>query len=105
MYGHPSAYRVLIPFLARVVERITGIDAVYCMSGLVVLSAIGLFYSLRYLYTSFGSPKHAELIAFVGCEIVFLLVLWEMHIYDLATVMFFALELALLANRNFGYIT
>ena len=100
-HGRPSAYRVLIPFLSRVAEGITGIDIVYCMSGLVVLSAIGLFYSLRYLYSSFAPSERADIVAFLGCEITFLLILWEMHIYDLATVMFFALALALLANNKF----
>lgn len=99
--GKPGAYRALIPFLSRTVETLTGLDVVFCMSALVVLSAIFLYYSLRYLYKLFMGSDFADLFAFAVCEAAFLLVLGEMHVYDLATIMFFALGLALLAQKNF----
>lgn len=85
------------PFF-RALERLTGIHAVYCMILLVVLSSIGLFYSLKYLYTAFADDEYAGLFSCIGCEITFLLILLGVKVYDIATVMFFALSLGLLAR-------
>jgi len=99
----PFVYRVLIPFLARALEKITGIHAVYCMVFLVVLSSIGLFYSLKYLYKSFlENEEYARLFSFVGCELTLLLILIGVKPYDIATAMFFALSFGLLARGKFN---
>jgi hypothetical protein len=95
----PFVYRLLIPFLSRVLEGLTGFHAVYCMIFLVVLSSIGLFYSLKYLYQAFmENENYAGLFSFVGCEVTFLLILIGVKPYDIATAMFFALSLGLLAR-------
>jgi hypothetical protein len=99
----PFVYRVLIPFLSRALEKITGIHAVYCMVFLVILSSIGLFYSLKYLYKSFlENEEYARLFSFVGCELTLLLVLIGVKPYDIATTMFFALSFGLLARGKFN---
>jgi hypothetical protein len=100
--SRPFVYRLLVPFLARVLQGLTGIRAVYCMVFLVVLSSIGLFYSLRYLFAAFkGNDEHAGLFSFFGCELTLLLILIGVKVYDIATVMFFALSFGLLARRRF----
>ncbi len=99
----PFVYRVLIPFLSRALEKITGFQAVSCMIFLVVLSSIGLFYSLKYLYKSFlENEEYARLFSVVGCELTLLLILIGVKPYDIATVMFFALSFGLLARRKFN---
>jgi hypothetical protein len=99
----PFVYRVLIPFLSRVLEGLTGFHAVYCMIFLVVLSSIGLFYSLKYLYQAFiENQNDAGLFAFAGCELTFLLILIGVKPYDIATAMFFAISLGLLAHGKFN---
>jgi hypothetical protein len=99
----PFVYRVLIPFLSRALEEITGFHAVYCMIFLVVLSSIGLFYSLKYLYKSFlENEEYARLFSFVGCELTLLLILIGVKPYDIATAMFFALSFGLLARGKFN---
>jgi hypothetical protein len=99
----PFVYRLLVPSLARVLEKLTGIPAVPCMIFLVVLSSVGLFYSLRYLYTAFSTHREsAGMFAFVGCELTFMWILIGVKVYDIATVMFFALALALLAREKFN---
>lgn len=101
--SRPYVYRVLVPFLSRALEWLTGIDAVYCMIFLVVLSSIGLFYSLKYLYTAFSiDDKYADMFAFIGCELTFALILIGVKVYDIATVMFFAFSLGLLARGKFN---
>ncbi|RPI93357.1 MAG: hypothetical protein EHM40_10115 [Chloroflexi bacterium] len=99
----PFVYRLLVPSLARVLEKLTGIPAVPCMIFLVVLSSVGLFYSLLYLYTAFSAHREpAGMFAFVGCELTFMWILIGVKVYDIATAMFFALALALLARRKFN---
>jgi hypothetical protein len=99
----PFVYRVLIPFLARAVEQLTGLSAVYGMIFLVVLSSIGLFYSLKYLYQAFmENENYAGLFCFAGCELTLLLILIGVKPYDIATAMFFALSLGLLARGKFN---
>ncbi len=70
---------------------------------LVILSSIGLFYSLKYLYKSFlENEEYARLFSFVGCELTLLLVLIGVKPYDIATTMFFALSFGLLARGKFN---
>lgn len=64
--ARPFVYRVLVPFLARLLEQSTGIHAVYGMIFLFVLSAIGMFYSFRYLYIAMeGNEQYAGLFSFI----------------------------------------
>lgn len=46
--GRPFVYRALIPFLARILIWV-GLPAEVALQGLVVLSAIGLVFALKYL--------------------------------------------------------
>ncbi len=101
--SRPFVYRLLVPVLSRALEYLTGVHAVYCMVFLVVLSAIGLFYSLRYFYTAFrGNDEYAGMFSFIGCEITFILILIGVKVYDISTVMFFALCFGLLARGKFN---
>lgn len=98
----PFVYRMLVPSLARALEQVTGVHAVYCMIFLFALSAVGLFYSLKYLYTAFReNDGYAGLFAFIGCQLTFLFILIGVKVYDVATVMFFAWALGLLARGKF----
>lgn len=102
--SRPFVYRLLVPFLSRLLEQLTGIHAVYCMIFLVVLASIGLYYALRYLYTAFVvDDKYAGMFSFVGCELTFLLILIGVKVYDITTVMLFALSLGLLARGRLGH--
>lgn len=100
--SRPNAYRVLIPFLSRVLEAVSGQDAVTCMMVLVSFSAVGLFYSVRYLYTSFKNDNNADIIALLACEITILPVMFYIKIYDLATALFFTISFAALARKKYG---
>lgn len=101
--SRPFVYRVLLPFLSRALEQLTGIHAVSCMMFLFVLSAVGLFYSLKYLYTAFcENDGYAGMFAFIGCQLTFLFILIGVKVYDVPTVMFFAWSLGLLARGMFN---
>lgn len=102
--SQPFVYRLLVPFLSRLLEQLTGIHAVYCMIFLVVLTSIGLYYALRYLYTAFVvDDEYASMFSFIGCQLTFLLLLIGIKVYDIATVMFFALSLGLLTRGRLGH--
>ncbi|MEO7839180.1 MAG: hypothetical protein ABIU06_07510 [Anaerolineales bacterium] len=102
--SRPFVYRLLVPFLSRLLEQLTGIHAVYCMIFLVVIASIGLYYALRSLYTAFVvDDAYAGMFSFVGCELTFLLLLIGIKVYDIATVMFFTLSLGLLARGRLGH--
>jgi hypothetical protein len=96
----PYVYRMLIPFLSRMLEFLIGVSAVYWMILLVVASAVGLYFSLKYLYSTFESNnERTSIISFIICEILFIIILLTFpHIYDISTAMFFAFALALLAR-------
>ena len=99
--SRPFVYRMLLPFLSRLAEKITGVDAVACLFFLIVLSGIGFYYSVRYLYTTFRDDAYTDIITFAVCEFTIILLLVSIEVYDLASVMFFTLSLALLANRKY----
>ncbi len=96
----PYVYRVLIPFLSRALEFLTGVSAIYCMIILVIASAVGLYFSLKYLYSTFeSSNERTSIVSFFICETLFIIILLTFpHIYDISTAMFFTLALALLAR-------
>ena len=96
----PYVYRVLVPFLARLLSTLSGIDAISCLMFVVVCSAIGLYFSFKYFYTTFYDPRHAPIISFIGCELYFLLIAIVAHVYDIATGAFFCLSLAFMARRK-----
>ena len=97
----PFVYRVLIPFLSRVLHFLTGIDIVYCLIFLFVLSAVGSYLAIVYLLKSLNVEK-PEIRAFVAFQIMMLISIHGMKIYDYATVMFFALSFGLLARGKHG---
>ena len=97
----PGVYRILLPLLSRVLEDLTGINAVMWLSCLVVLSGVALYFSIKYLYTAFIYDDRAELIAFLGCEAIYLLILLEPHVYDIPTAALFATSLGLLARQKY----
>ena len=96
----PYVYRVLLPALSRFLEDVTGIDAVYCLVLLFVACAIILFFSLKYLYITFRDDERAGIIAFLTCEILFIILLSFPHIYDLPAAMFFTVSLVLIAREK-----
>jgi hypothetical protein len=99
--GLPFAYRLLIPGLSRMLAWITGFDVVFCMLLLFSISGICLYFSLKFLYTTFkANDKRASIVAFIGCELFCLLILHDPHIYDLSTGAFFALRLHYWHARN-----
>lgn len=99
--ARPYVYRVLIPLLSRTLKLITGLDIVTCLIGVVSLSAICLYYSIRYLYTSFKDDVHADIITLIACEVTFLPILFYAKVYDIAAAMFFTLSLGALARKKF----
>lgn len=102
MEERPYVYRVLIPLLSRVLQDLTGVDTVTCMIILVVVSAVGLYYSVKYLYSTFESNKdRTSIVSFIICEIIFITIIFSFpHVYDIPTAMFFTLALALLARNE-----
>lgn len=92
----PYVYRVLLPFLSRLLHYVFGGDIVVWLGILFVLSAIGAYLAMRYLYEAFY--ENGDLPAFLGFQILLLLCLIETKVYDYATAAFFALSLGLLAR-------
>ena len=45
----PFVYRALLPYLTRAVNTLTGLNVYFCMGLLILLSSIGLYYSIKYL--------------------------------------------------------
>lgn len=99
----PYVYRLLLPSLARGLAWITGLDPGACLLALFILSAVGLYFSLKYLYRSFWpDDRSASVVAFAGSVFFFMLIFIHGKSYDPATGMFFSLALALLARQKFG---
>jgi hypothetical protein len=96
----PYVYRALLPILSRSAEWLTGIPAVSWLIVFVVACGVGLYYALRYLARAFY-PRRAELAAFAGTEVFFLLILVSPHPYDVATAFLFCLSFALLAHGKY----
>jgi hypothetical protein len=98
--GRPYVYRVLIPLLSRIIEFLIDVSAIYCMILLVVASAVGLYFSLKYLYSTFeSSNERTGVVSFIICETLFIIILLTFpHVYDISTAMFFTLALALIAR-------
>ena len=94
----PYVYRVLLPLLSRFLESVTNISAVYFLVFLFIVCAVILYFSLKYLYTSFRDDERAGIVAFLICEILFVILLSFPHVYDLPAAMFFTLSLALIAR-------
>lgn len=97
----PFVYRVLIPFLSRVLHFLTGIDIVYCIIFLFSLSAVGGYFAIIYLLRSFDIDG-AEVKSFVVIQVMLVISIYGMKVYDYATLMFFALSLGLLARGKHG---
>lgn len=95
----PYVFRVLIPFLSRTLEKLTSIDAVYCMGLLFVLSAVGFLYSAKYLCDFYGKDSRY---AFYSFQALFLLCIVETKVYDYATAMFFVLSVSLIVREKHG---
>ena len=51
----PYVYRALVPWLAHVLVRL-GLRADVALMIVVILSAIGLVYGIKYLFTAFRRP-------------------------------------------------
>lgn len=97
----PGVFRALIPILSQTAESITGITSVFWMGMFVVLSAVGVFYSIRYLHSTFSFEAYPDTVAFSATMVIFVITLAEMHVYDFASGMFTALCMALIARRHF----
>lgn len=101
----PYVYRVLLPLLSRFLEALTGISAVYLLVFLFIVCSVVLYFSLKYLYASFRDDERAGIIAFIICEILFVVLLSFPHVYDLPAAMFFTLGLALIARgKHLAYL-
>jgi hypothetical protein len=101
MQDRPYVFRVLVPLLSRLLSALSGIDPIWCLMFVIVCSAIGLYFSFKYLYLVFYDPKYAAIIAFIGCELYFLLIAIVAQVYDIATGVFFCLSLAFLARGRY----
>lgn len=95
----PFVYRALVPWLAHLLV-IIGFRANMALSIVIVCSAVGLFYGIKYLLPP-SDELRVSLIAFTGVEIFMQAFFLNAKPYDLSTAMFFAFCLGFLARNNF----
>lgn len=98
----PFVYRQLVPVMARILTKISGIRADVAVVTIIIFFAIGFAYSYRYLYTAFWKNSFfADFTTILCVELLFLLVVKDKKIYDIATVFLITLALGLLARQKF----
>ncbi len=98
----PFVYRILIPYLARLLASWTGWNAVACMLFLFLLSAAGLYFSTNYLYSAFEKDDlRTRVISLVSCILFAGLIYREVKVYDFTTGIFFTLSLGFLARKKY----
>src|SRR5215208_210614 len=94
----PYVYRALVPWLAHLLVLL-GVPADTALTVLVMLSAIGLVYGIKYLLNSFRKHGLFEfLISSLGVEVFMSVFSLNSKVYDLSTAMFFAFSFGLLAR-------
>lgn len=99
--GRPYVLRILLPLLSCLAEQITGLNAVKWLGIWITFFNVVLYFAVRSLYSSFEPGQTADIVAFVTTELVFVITLENMQIYDMATTMSFALCFALLAQKKY----
>jgi len=99
----PYVYRLLVPAIARGLMLLTSLPADIALVIVIMLSGIGLFYSVRYLAMAFDKDDTRASISAILC-VAITVIFCQLNgkVYDLATTMFFALLLGLLARGRLG---
>lgn len=97
----PFVYRVLLPLLARALDQIFRIGPVPALAVVVIFFSVATYYSIKLLSDTFLKDERGSLVAFLACEALFIVLIQESKVYDLATPGFFALSLWTLAHRRF----
>lgn len=97
----PYVYRVLIPWIARVLT-FTGLRPEQALSILVMLSAIALVYGIKSLFEVVqpNMGLRGFILSSLAVEIFMLVFFFECKVYDLATAAFFAFGIAWIAKRR-----
>lgn len=96
----PFVFRVLVPFVSRVLNFIFPVSALFWMGIVFALSAVLFYFSSKYLVDYF--KKDALIVPFVSCQILFIVTIEQLKPYDYASAAFFAFCLGLLARRKHG---
>jgi hypothetical protein len=100
LMDRPFVYRALLPLLSQVAEQITGIGAEHWLMTFVVLCAVGFYFALRYSIRMFAPTKNFDLLAFLGSELLLLLIIMAPYPYDVSTALTFILCYILLAQER-----
>jgi hypothetical protein len=104
----PYVYRVLVPLLARLLEKITGLAAYQWLNPLVVLAAVGLYFVLKRLLIEalrLHNPQQASFLTFLYLEAFLMSLMVFAKVHDVPTALLFTLAFLLLYRGNFlGYI-
>lgn len=97
----PFVYRILVPMLAQTLSRMAQINTIQATILVLIVFSVVMYYSIKYLYETFGDDGHGSIVSFVGCLALFALMYQELKVYDIPTTAFFALGLAFLARKRF----
>jgi hypothetical protein len=89
-------YRQFVPLIARLVSQVFGASIDQSVVVVIILCSIGFAFSSHYLYSSFYGPTapgiHAELFVISKVCILFLIIAYPKHIYDVLTFFFKAIS-------------
>lgn len=96
----PFAFRVLVPFISRILDYAFPEGVLFWMGIVFALSAVFFYFSSKYLYDYF--KKDAIFLPFVSCQALLLITFMWIKPYDYASAAFFALCLGLLVRRKHG---
>jgi hypothetical protein len=101
LIGKPFVYRQLLPLMTRFVIFITGLDASLIITGLIFLCALGFVYSFRYLQNYFFKDSISKDVVWaLSIELLFIILMFNSHQYDMATVFLVTLCLGLMIKHQ-----
>jgi len=98
----PFVYRQFIPLTASLIAMLTGMALGPSVVTVIVLCAIGFALASAWLYQSFYQQESAKaaLFALLMVGILFAMIEYPKHNYDVATAFFFTLALVLLQRER-----
>jgi len=95
----PTVYRVLVPALANGLTLL-GLSAEISLTIMIVLSTLGLFHSVKYLYGNPAEPL-SSIVAFGAVAVTAVVISRYGKAYDMATAFLFTGCLGLLSRSRF----
>ena len=98
--GRPFVYRQFVPLGGQLISRLAHITVDQGVVTVILMCAVAFAYSLKFLYHSFHPEQRAERFVLTGVCVLFLLIAYPKHTYDVPTAFFFTLAFALFERRK-----